>query len=923
MTSTRAPSAKPQAEPLYEPKGIRKSSLSRADLLLLKHRCADDALEDLSPLVGYYRKPSSPEKEPEPDASDTQITDQPTPPEAPQQKPPPRFVNPTFYRIIHYQAVSTEDATSQLQALASTAPLDLHAQHQGELPLYSPLASWPKLWPFVRAALGQAKNTQRLDAPRLTAMIAKQEALQTLPYLKRTAWADHCHLIVDYNHATQPFWEDYNQLLHFVTQWRGAVGEMKVSVMDNGPQNGCRPWGVAAASMKPYRLPQESVPVLILADLGCFDAAGVVRRHWLKLGQRFQTAGFRPVVLMPSQRALKDEQLKQYFTLMCWDQRRQFPTQLPCQSARPMPLSDAQKGVDRLLTLLSPFLKVEPSLLRAARKLLASQNVSADSSAGLSNGNSMGNSMANSVGPCVDLNVDSEALIWAHPDVESNATAFAIKTEAIQGYRHKFKNLDRCLQLAVGDLIQSHHRHLPDVIRYEELATYFDLMGFDDVEKQKALKATLDKYQQRLAATLYRQKDKLQSAAGLTAYVRRHSHRQNAGIWNSPWLRAAWALTYQAELKAGQVELPPGLTLNQVMPFVPDLADGQFYTIRQQGHQLRVAGQGEAANEAKKSAAMTSLFLPGDLIEVSQPGQSKGQGKGLSFGQKMSAEKVTEISLSPHHPIILSAGTTALTIAPFTKPRWAKSVGYDGHGLFAELSCLSVVQRFRWINPGQFLMGSPESELKRFDDERQHEVHLSEGYWLADTACTQTLWQAVMGENPSHFKAGDKPVEQVSWHDTKKFIDQLNQENPGLAARLPSEAEWEYACRAGTQGPFSFGENITPAQVNYNGSEPYAEGEKGLFRNETVAVKTLPVNPWGLYEMHGNVWEWCEDWFQGEYHQDSKVNPVGPDRGQRRVVRGGGWIDFGRLVRSAGRGWFGPDFRLNYLGFRLALGHPQ
>ena len=896
MTSTRVPSAKPQTELTFEPQGVRKSSLSRADLLLLKHRCAEDALEDLSPMAGYYRKPSVPMRvpeEPEQDSPGDQSTDQSAFKEALQQKPPVRFIDPTFYRVIHYQAVNTEDVTSELQTLASTAPLDLHARHQGQQPLYSPLASWPKLWPFVRAALGEAKNTQRLDAPRLTAMIAKQEALHTLPYLKRTAWADHCHLIVDYNHATQPFWEDYNQLLHFVTECRGAVGEMNVSVMDNGPQNGCRPWGVECAAIKPYRLPQGSVPILILADLGCFDSAGVVRRHWLKLGQRFQSAGFRPVVLMPSQRALGDEALTQYYTLMCWDQRRQFPTKLPCQSARPNPVGDAPTGVDNLLTLLSPFLKVEPSLLRAARKLLVAHKVDAE------------------------LSVDTEAQIWSHPDVESNAMAFAIKAEATQGYRNKFKKLDSSLKLAVGELIQSHHRHLPDVIRYEELATYFDLVGDEDRE---ALQRAVEQYQQRLAATLYQRKGNLQSAAGLTAYVRRHGHRQNSGLWNSLWLRAAWALTYQEDLKAGQVTLPPGLTLNQVMPFISDLSKGQHYTLRQQGNQLTLSAQ-EETTEPKKAAALSEIFMAGDFIEVSQ----QGPAKALSAGQTLTSGNHLEIPLSPHHPITLSSGNTALTIAPFTKPSWATSVGYDDYGLFAELRYGEVVQRFRWINPGQFQMGSPESELQRYDDEQQHEVHLSEGYWLADTVCSQALWLGVMGENPSRFNGHDKPVEQVSWDDTKEFIERLNKDIAELAVRLPSEAEWEYACRAGTTGPFSFGDNITPEQVNYDGSEPYAEGAKGLDRHETVAVKTLPANPWGLYEMHGNVYEWCEDWFQATYQQDSKVDPLGPDSGQTRVVRGGSWVSdgYGGHVRSASRSSDEPDLRYDRIGFRLALGHPQ
>ncbi|MCP4702684.1 MAG: formylglycine-generating enzyme family protein, partial [Gammaproteobacteria bacterium] len=193
------------------------------------------------------------------------------------------------------------------------------------------------------------------------------------------------------------------------------------------------------------------------------------------------------------------------------------------------------------------------------------------------------------------------------------------------------------------------------------------------------------------------------------------------------------------------------------------------------------------------------------------------------------------------------------------KPEWADRVGEDHYGVFADFSIRGVVQRMRQIEPGRFMMGSPESEAKRDDDEHLHEVTLTRGFWLAETACTQALWQAIMGENPSHFKGEEKPVERVSWEDAQKFILQLNEEKPGLALKLPSEAEWEYACRAGTDTPFWFGDNITPEQVNYDGNYPYAGGKKGRYRKETVDVKALPCNSYGLYQMHGNVWEWCAD----------------------------------------------------------------
>jgi len=136
---------------------------------------------------------------------------------------------------------------------------------------------------------------------------------------------------------------------------------------------------------------------------------------------------------------------------------------------------------------------------------------------------------------------------------------------------------------------------------------------------------------------------------------------------------------------------------------------------------------------------------------------------------------------------------------------------------------------------------------------------------------------------------------------------------------LPTEAEWEYACGSGTKTPFSFGESISPERVDYAGNYPYAGGEKDLYRQKTVPVASLPANPWGLYEMHGNVLEWCADWY-GDYPMEPQVDPQGPQTGDFRVLRGGSWSNVGGIVRSADRGGYEPGKRLDCIGFRLALG---
>ncbi len=171
-----------------------------------------------------------------------------------------------------------------------------------------------------------------------------------------------------------------------------------------------------------------------------------------------------------------------------------------------------------------------------------------------------------------------------------------------------------------------------------------------------------------------------------------------------------------------------------------------------------------------------------------------------------------------------------------------------------------------------------------------------------------------MGWNPSRTSNPDNPVENVSWDEVQVFIDKLNRRVPGLLARLPSEAEWEYACRAGTTTPFSFGNNVTLDQVNY-----YAGARKEPCRERTMPVGSLPANPWGLYEMHGNTNEWCADWHV-KHQGRPQTDPHGPTFGKERVVRGGSCYNAARFVRSASRSGNVPTDNLYHVvGFRLAL----
>ena len=235
-----------------------------------------------------------------------------------------------------------------------------------------------------------------------------------------------------------------------------------------------------------------------------------------------------------------------------------------------------------------------------------------------------------------------------------------------------------------------------------------------------------------------------------------------------------------------------------------------------------------------------------------------------------------------------------------------------------EIITNTLGMKFAWIPPGTFMMGSPTNEASRQDNETPHKVTLTRCFYLGVHLVTQEQWQAVMGNNPSHFK-GEKnlPVEQVSWDDCQKFIEKLRAKDK-KPYRLPTEAEWEYACRAGTTTPFHFGKTISTDQANYDGTYTYGNGKKGKYREKPTPVGSFASNAFGLYDMHGNVWEWCEDWF-GPYRKNDVVDRQVVNTGGYRVLRGGSWYFTPQDCRSACRDGDEPGSRNDYCGLRVCF----
>ena len=251
-----------------------------------------------------------------------------------------------------------------------------------------------------------------------------------------------------------------------------------------------------------------------------------------------------------------------------------------------------------------------------------------------------------------------------------------------------------------------------------------------------------------------------------------------------------------------------------------------------------------------------------------------------------------------------------------SKRIWKRFLGLGaGEVRRTRVSVLGVPLDLVWCPPGTFWMGSPEDEKNRHDDETRHRVTLTKGFWIGKYAVTQTLWVAVMDSNPSRFRDDDLPVAGVSWEDCQRFCQKSS--TPWWQFRLPTEAEWEYACRAGTKTAFSTGDKLDSSKANFGGDDPYLWG--GVFGSPTKEVGSYLPNAWGLYDVHGNVEEWCHDWY-GEYSIGAVTDPSGPAAGLERVVRGGSWCGLGSMsCRSAARWHKDPSDRSDGsgLGFRV------
>jgi sulfatase modifying factor 1 len=289
--------------------------------------------------------------------------------------------------------------------------------------------------------------------------------------------------------------------------------------------------------------------------------------------------------------------------------------------------------------------------------------------------------------------------------------------------------------------------------------------------------------------------------------------------------------------------------------------------------------------------------------------ETMSQAEAFSKNERLSYQRTLAALRARNMPVPHDVNRTTVRNRSWYQD-WMSDCGRDHHGRWADAMLGCEVVRFRHCPAGRFMMGSPDGEKGRSVDEGLHEVELTCGFWLGETPVTQRQWRGIMGSNPSRFDGADRPVEMVSWWECMAFIERVNNQSPGLDVRLPTEAEWEYACRSGTAWPTYLGAN-DPANLDRLGWYNKNSGSK------TRPVRQKAPNLWGFCDMLGNVWEWCSDW-SASYPSGSQVDPKGPMSGSSRVRRGGGWAGIASYLRAASRSGSSPGYSSFGVGFRLA-----
>ena len=776
-----------------------------------------------------------------------------------------------FWVCVGREVLQAEDLPKpDPQALPS---LSVWPDRPTKPPLWHPLNSLRELLPRLLAQLGAVFPGRELDVDAVVKAISRGQPLRRLPRKPRRTLGQHIQFIDDRHGHLTPFWRDQQLLQGGLEQFLPEYGISSAVLPDGSSQ----PRSLVGRYLQEWQLPDAHGIAFILSDLGALSTQPQrAVSIWLEIVQQLHRQQCKIIALVPCHPDDCDPRFKAMVDIVPWLPLRQLSNRV---------VSHWEQHTETLLTLLAPAIRLEPGLIRQMRLAYAG------------------------IQPTEAMPPAIEAWLWQHPALaEHHSTAASWHTETRLHYLAQFAGLAQAHKQLALDVIRQWRGRLSEQVWFEEI---IELDAGSQALIADDLQAAVVYFRQmerayRLDAEYLADVDQ--------AWLRRVLQRLPEHVWQDATIGQCFQRFKYA--------LHEGEQVTQVDPrqLPPTAKPQRQVELCQRGHTLQLLA-------FDPQQARPQGFSPLCLFTLRHPHvQIQQGGKRLA---ELRLDVQDAFTLPGLDGFELVSDCERLTFQPWYRPDVFESAGQDEFGLFADLVLPQpfpersrrehLTQRFRYTPPQTFLMGSPKDEPGRYDDETQHSVTLTQGYWLADTTITQVFWEAIMGNNPSHFQGAQRPVEKVSWDDTQTFIQKLQQHWQLLDVRLPLEAEWECACRAGTTSAFSFGgkDDLNTKKVNYSG-----DWDNWKSGGETKPIKSYPPNEWGLYEMHGNVFEWCQDAWQATLPAEPVTDPdgAGGDTGQR-VVRGGSWGNEGRRCRSAYRDWRTPDRRYNSLGFRLVLGH--
>jgi formylglycine-generating enzyme required for sulfatase activity len=768
-------------------------------------------------------------------------------------------------------------AAARLQDLSMLKPEDYEPLHPQEAAPWLPLAPRARWWPALRQFTPPMLAGP--DLSRLVSQFSQGRPPRRLPRVQRRGRFQSLLVLQDQRRCMRPYRQDFETLTDGLKAQRQAV-TVKVHGFDGLPPTVSA--GVDA--------------VLLLSDLGLCatpDPAATAKA-WVGWARALTGRGVAVQAWVPVSAQRIPAALAQAMPCVPWHEHSRFRPSRGHANVQTSQRCTRQQAVwmARLWPLLAMAQRIEPALLRRARLLAGGQG-----------------------------QPEWEATLWGTTGEHvAGEEVLQFWPARVAFWRQAFAALPAAMQRQVWHMFTAQHAHLPrSTLVVERLiwGAYAVKPGAHDAMCE-ALAQAKD--------WLHRMKtqEALNSAAHPQQVQTGQDHALHAGFLHGLVQRngadAEFTTQYAedyASLALAVGRMGPGAGVDaevwlQAIPPVWPQAERFPWSV-----QLHHRPQGVFIEKWINRAQPNALATPqASRLRPLLPQASRHSVLWQAHGQRPQLFQAAQPAGPGELHFRDAQGRHRLQLDHQRRADWQHALGCDRYGVFCEVQVKTMRLRFRNIPPGTYLQGSPEN-IGFGREHPQHPVTLTQGLWLAETPCTQALWQAVMGKNPSHFKDGAdaprRPVENVSWDDVTVFLKQLQPLLPyGCEAVLPTESQWEYACRAGTQTEYWWGDEPDDAHANWNEQH-----------NDTTPVDRYPPNPWGLHDMHGNVWEWCAD-DQRDYAAEPARDPEGPDAGDFRVVRGGSWFDLPDFARAAYRDWGrrGFAFRDRGRGFRFALRSP-